>query len=156
VTDRDEQRPFVDPLHDLRVVLAHDDLEVGLRLVQVTHGREVPALVDDTILALGDAREAREDDRLGNRDVLLHHRRPCRRADDPADLVADLHRRPPPTLRPCTDTALGPHTRELVEPVRRLSGHRPERVAREVGRILEDRKLGAVVEELAHGPSVID
>jgi hypothetical protein len=33
VRDRHEERPFVDPLDDLPVVLAHDDLEVRLRLV---------------------------------------------------------------------------------------------------------------------------
>ena len=46
--------------------------------------------------------------------------------------------------------------RELGEPLGRTPRHRPERVAREVRRVLEDRELGAVVEKLAHGASVID
>ena len=155
VADRHEQRPLVDPLDDLGVVLADDDVELGLRLVQVAHGREVPALVDDTIPPRFDGVEAREHDRLGNRDVLLHHGRAGRSADDAADLVADLHRRAPPPLGPGADPALGPHAGELLESRRSLSRHRPERVAREVGRMLEDRKLGAVREEVAHRASVI-
>ena len=149
VADRDEERALVDLLDDLLVVLAHDDLEVGLRLVQVADGREVRALVDDAIPRGIDGPEARERDRLRDRDVLLHHRRARRRADDAPDLVADRHRRGPPALRPRANPALRPHPRELGEPLGRLPRHRPERVAREVRRMLEDRELGAVVEQVA-------
>src|SRR4029077_5422000 len=45
MADGDEKRALVDSLDDLGVVLADDDLEVRLSLVQVAHGREVPALV---------------------------------------------------------------------------------------------------------------
>ena len=146
MADRDEERALVDPLDDLLVVLAHDDLEVGLRLVEVAHRREVGALVDDAVPCRVDRPEAREHDRLGDRDVLLHHRRAGRRPDDAPDLVADAHRRRPPALRPRADPALRPHARELGEPLGRLPRHRPERVAREVRRPLEDRELGAVVQ----------
>ena len=146
VADRDEQGALVDPLDDLLVVLADDDVEVGLRLVQVADGREVGALVDDAVPRRIDRSEARERDRLGDRDVLLHHRRSGGRTDDPPDLVADAHRRRPPALRPRADPALRPHPRELGEQLRRAPRHRPERVAREVRRRLEDRELGAVVE----------
>ena len=49
VADRDEQRPLVDRVDDRAVVLADDDLEVGLRLVEVAHRGEVPPLVDDPV-----------------------------------------------------------------------------------------------------------
>ncbi len=74
VADRDEQRALVDRVHDLAVVLADDDLEVALRLVEVADGREVAALVDDPV-PLRRGLEAGEDDGLGDRDVLVHHRR---------------------------------------------------------------------------------
>ena len=91
MADRDEERPLVDALHDLVAVLAHDDVEVGLRLVQVADGREVRALVDDAVLHRVDRREARQGDGLRDRDVLLHDGRPRRRADDAPDLIADTH-----------------------------------------------------------------
>ena len=150
VADRHEQRPLVDRVDDRRVVLADDDLEVRVRLVEVAHRREVPPLVDDAVAAGVDREEAREDDGLGDRDVLVHHGRSGRRPDDPADLVADRHRHRPPALAPRADPALAPHPRVLGEPLLRLPRHRRERVVDQVGRVLEDRKLGAVVEQVAH------
>ena len=93
VADRDEQRALVDPLDDLLVRLADDDLEVRLRLVEVADGREVAALVDDAVASGIDRTEARERDRLGDGHVLVHHRRSRGGADDTADLVADRPRR---------------------------------------------------------------
>ena len=55
MADRDEERALVDRLDDRAVVLADDDLEVGLRLVEVPHRREVPALVDDAVSRRVDA-----------------------------------------------------------------------------------------------------
>src|SRR5262249_40192982 len=81
-------------------VLADDDLELRLGLVEVADGREVSALVDDPVSARVGWQEAGEDDRLGDGDVLVHHRGAGRRADDAADLVADGHRRLPPPLAP--------------------------------------------------------
>ena len=49
VTDRDEQRPLVDRIDDRLAVLADDDLEIRLRLVEVADGGEVAALVHDAI-----------------------------------------------------------------------------------------------------------
>ena len=151
MADRHEQRALVDRLQDLRVGLAHDDLEVRLRLVDVAHGREVRTLVHDPVSRGVDRPEARKHDRLRDRDVLLHDRRARRRADDASDLVADPPRRLPPALRPRADPALGPHARELLQPLLRPARHRPERVAHEVGRVLEDRELRPVLEEVAHG-----
>jgi hypothetical protein len=145
MADRDEERSLVDPLHDLHVVLADDHLEIRLRLVEVAHRREVPALVDDTVPRRVDRPEARKRDRLGNSDVLVHHSGARRRADDAADLVADAHRRLPPALGPGADTALRPHARVLRKTLRGLPRHRAERVVREVGRLREDRELVAVV-----------
>ena len=47
-----------------------------------------------------------------------------------------------------------PHARELREALRSLSRHRAERVAREVGRVLEDRKLGAYERRSRMGSSL--
>ena len=156
VRDRNEERPLVDPLDDLPVVLAHDDLEVGLRLVQVADGREVAALVDHAVPTGIERPEAGERDRLRDGDVLVHDGRPRRGADDASDLVAHRPRRRPPALRPRPDPALGPHARELVQALGRTARHRPERVAHEVRRGLEDRELVAVLPELAHVARVID
>ena len=75
VADRHEQRPLVDRVDDGAVVLADDHLEIGLRLVEVAHRGEVPLLVDDPVARRVDREERREHDRLGDGDVLVHHRR---------------------------------------------------------------------------------
>ena len=150
VADRDEQRALVDRVDDGAVVLADDDLEARLRLVEVAHRREVPALVDDAVPRRVDREERREHDRLGDGDVLVHHGRAGGAADDAADLVADRHRHRPPALAPRADPALLPHPRVLGEPILRLRRHRRQRVVDQVRRVLEDRELGAVVEEVAH------
>ncbi len=49
VADRHEQRALVDRLDDRAIVLDGDDLEIGLRLVEVAHRREVRLLVDDAV-----------------------------------------------------------------------------------------------------------
>ena len=79
VADRDEQGALVDRVDDRAVVLADDDLEVRLRLVEVAHRGEVPPLVDDPVAGRVDREERREHDRLGDGDVLVHHRRAGRR-----------------------------------------------------------------------------
>ncbi len=154
VADRDEERPLVDRLDDLLVVLADDDLELRLRLVEVAHRGEVPALVDDAVPGRLGREETAEHDRLGDRDVLMHHGRPGRRADDPPDLVADGHRCRPPALAPGADPPLAPHARVFGEPLLGPARHRRERVVDEVRGVLEDRELGAIVEELPHRRSV--
>ena len=153
VADRDEQGALVDRLHDLAVVLADNDFEVALRLVEVADGREVPALVDDPV-PLRSGLEAGEDDGLGDRDVLVHHGRARRCADDAADLVSDRQRHLPPALAPGADSALAPRPCVLGEPLFHLRRHRRERVVDQVGRVLEDRELGAVVEQVAHHRSL--
>ena len=146
VADRDEERPLVDPLDDLLVVLADDDLEVRLRLVEVADGREVAALVDDAV--------AGRDRPAGSRRA-----RPPRRSRR-----SGASRSSPggaPTIRPIwsptvhgvahqpsaqdANPALRPHARELGQTLGRLPRHRPERVAHEVRRVLEDRELAAVL-----------
>ena len=153
VAHRHQERPLVDRVVDGVVALADDDLEVGLGLVEVAHGREVAPLVDDAV-ALGGRAEARQDDRLRDRDVLVHHRRAGRRADDAADLVADGQRQVPPPLPPRPDAALAPGAGVLRESLLCGGGHRPERVIDQVRRVLEDREPGAVLEQRAHGRSL--
>jgi hypothetical protein len=67
--------------------------------MEVADGREVLLLVDDPVPLAAEV-EAREHDRLGDRHVLVHHRRARRRADQSADLVADGDRHVPPALAP--------------------------------------------------------
>jgi hypothetical protein len=145
VRDRHEQRPLVDRVDDRLVVRADDDLEVRLRLVQVAHRREVAGLVDDAVAPRVDRAKAREHDRLGDRHVLVHDRRPGWGADDAANLVADLHRHPPPALAPGADPACLPGVRVLDQPVLGGGGHRAERVVDQVRRLREDRKPVAIV-----------
>jgi hypothetical protein len=154
VADRDEQGALVDRLDDRGVVLADDDLgaEPRLGLLDVADRGEEPLLEDDPVPRAAEV-EAREDDRLGDRDVLVHHRRPGRRADDPADLVADGDGRLPPALAPSADPARRPLVGVAAEAVGRLGGHRPERVVDEVRRLGEDREPLAVRRQL-HGPSL--
>ena len=149
VADRDEQRSLVDRVDDLVDVLADHDLQFSLCLVEVAHRGEVAALVDDPV-PLRCRPEAGEDDGFRDRHVLMHHRRACRRADDPADLVADCQRQFPPAFPPRPDPALAPGARVLRQPVLGPSRHRSERVIDQIGRLLEDRELGAVVEERSH------
>ena len=137
VADRDEERALVDRVDDRRVVADDHHLEVGLRLPEVAHRREVRLLVHDAVApALGP--EARAHDRLGDGDVLVHHRRAGRRADDAADLVADHHRHRPPALAPRPDPARLPRPGVLREPVLRRRGHRAERVVDQIGRVRQD------------------
>ncbi len=153
MADRDEKRALVDRLHDLAVVLADNHLEVGLRLEEVAHRWEVAALIDDPV-PFRSRSEAGEHDGLGDRDVLVHHRGARGRAHDATDLVADRQRQLPPALTPGPDPALAPGPCVLGEPLLHPGRHRPKRVVDQVRRVLEDRKLGAVVEQLAHLGSV--
>ena len=141
-----EQRPLVDRGHD---VVRRDDLEVVPCLVDVAHAREVLALVDDAV-AHARPLKAREDDRLGDRHVLVHADGAGRRADDPPDLVAHGERRRPPALAPRADAALRPRPRVLRDAVFHGRRHRAERVVDQVRRVLEDREAVAVREQIRH------
>ena len=148
VGDRDEERALVDRVDDRRVVRDDDDLELRLRLVQVADRREVPVFVDDAVPTRIDRPKARQHDRFGDRDVLMHDRRTGRGADDSADLVADLERHRPPSLGPRADAARLPRVRVLGDAILGPRGHRAERVVDQVRRIGEDRELRAVVGQL--------
>jgi hypothetical protein len=91
VRDRDEQRPLVDRLDHALVVGRYEDVRSALGLVEVAHRGEVALLVDDPPTRPLEV-EARGDDRLGDGHVLVHRDRAWRRADQPADLVADGQR----------------------------------------------------------------
>ena len=149
VADRDEQRPLVDRLDDRLLVRAHDDLRAAgaLGLLEVAHGREVLLLVDDPV-ALPVEAEAREDDGLGDRHVLVHDGRAGRRSDEAAHLVADGDRHVPPAFAPGANTARVPAPRVFGEAALGLGRHRAERVADQVRRLREDRKPLAVVGQL--------
>ena len=154
MSDRHEQGSLVDCFDDCDVVGNDDDFEVGLRLVQVTDGREVALLVHDAVAPRVERVEAREDDRLGDRDVLVHDRRARPGADDAPDLVADRDRHLPPAFGPRADAARLPRVRVLEHARLCGFGHRAERVVDQIGRVPEDREPIAVVRQL-HGLSVL-
>ena len=149
VADRDEQRPLVERVDDRGAVLDRDDLEPRLRLVEVAHGGEVRLLVHDPV-PLTRPRKAREDDRLGDGHVLVHHDRAGRRAEDPAELVAHRDRHLPPTVRPRADAALAPGAGVLEEIVLGRGGHRRKRVVDQVRAGIEDREAVAVLGGVDH------
>ena len=151
--DRHEQRALVDRLDDRRVVLDGDDLEVGLRLVEVANGREVRLLVDDAV-ARARLPEAREHDLFRDGHVLVHHGAAGRRADDAADLVADGDRHLPPAFAPRADPALAPHARVLEQAVLGRCRHRRERVVDQIRAVAEDREAVAILEEVVHDVSL--
>ena len=151
VADRDEQGPLVDRRDDRLLVPADDDLGAArlLRLLEVADGREVLLLVHDPP-PLAAQVEAREDDRLGDRHVLVHDRRAGRRADETPDLVADGDRQLPPAFAPGPHAARVPRLRVPGQAARGLGGHRSQRVADQVRRLREDREALAVLGQL-HG-----
>src|SRR6266511_3309842 len=104
----------------------------------------LPLLVDDPP-ALALEAEAREDDGLGDRHVLVHRRRARRGADDPADLVADRQRKLPPALAPGPDPARFPGVRVVRKPALGVHGHGSERVVDQIRGLGQDRELVAVV-----------
>ena len=151
VADRDEQRALVDRLDDLVVVLADDDLEVGLRLVEVPHRREVAALVDDPV-----ARPVggRKHERTTASAIATFWcitvepgGAPTMRPTWSPTVIGISHQPSPQARMP----ALAPRAGVLGEPLLRRGGIGAERVVDQVRRVLEDRELGAVLEQLAHG-----
>ncbi len=152
VADRHEEGSLVDGLEH-RVGVCHD-LDVrappALRLVEVANRGKLSLAVDDPVPGWREL-EAREHDRLRDGDVLVHHGRPGRGADDPRELVADARRRLPPPFRPRAHAALAPLACVPKQVLLRAEWHRPERVADQVGRVLEDWKTVAVALERLHG-----
>jgi hypothetical protein len=155
VRDRDEQRPLVDRVDYAFVVGRDQDVRPApfLRLIEVAHRREVALLVDDPPARAVEA-EARDDDGLRERHVLVHRDRAGRSADQPRDLVADRQRHLPPALLPGPDAARVPRSRVLEQALLGGRGHGAERVVDQVGALREDREARAVVEETGHRPRV--
>jgi hypothetical protein len=153
VADRDEECALVDRLDDRLLVRADDDLgpSRALRLLEIAHRREVLLLVDDAVSARREA-EAREDDCLRNRHVLVHDGRAWRRADQTADLVADGQGHLPPPLAPRASATFVPASGVLGEATLGLGRHWAQRVADQVRGLVEDRKSLAVVDQF-HGLS---
>ena len=83
--------------------------------------------------------------------VLVHAHAAGRGADDARDLVADLGGHLPPALLPAAHPPRRPRLGVLGEVARRLSRHRPERVADHVDRARQDRELAAPALEIVHG-----
>ncbi len=147
VADRDEQRPLVDPLDESPVVLAHDDLEIRLRLVQVANGREV--------------RRARRRPGCAVASTWRKHESatasaiatfwcmtvdPGGRADDPPDLVSDpdqgVSHQPSAHERMPRSAHMRAYSASRSAAPRGIA---PSEWLDEVRRLLEDRELGPVL-----------
>ena len=151
MADGNEQRALVDRSHDVAGSRDGDEVgaALGLRLEQVAHGGKVTLHVDDSA-PLAAETEARQHDGLGDGDVLVHDRRAGRRPDEPGDLLADRQRDLPPALAPGANPPRAPGSRVVREPALGGTRHRAERVADEVRRVGQERKLLAVVGERLH------
>ena len=85
----------------------HARAEIPVRLVDVHDGGEVQVLVDDLVARPAEV-EAGQDHGLAHRDVLVHHHRAGRGADDAPDPVAHRDRHVPPSLGPRPHAPLRP------------------------------------------------
>ena len=126
VADRDEQRALVDRLDDRLLVGADDDLGTAgaLRLLEIAHRREVLLLVDDAVPG-GLEVEAGQDHGLGDRHVLVHHRRsggaPMRRPIWSPTVIGSSHQ-PSPQARGRRACSRCARTRRGGAPPRPASG----------------------------------
>src|SRR5256714_9279377 len=110
---------------------------------------EVERFADDLIALAGEV-EARMDERLADRDVLVHDDFARLRADDFTDQIADRARHLPPAFFPGANAARRPQLGVLVQAVASAGGHRAERVRDHINGVIEDREFFAPFKQLVH------
>ena len=120
-----------------------------VRFVDVHHRREVQ-LFENDLVALGIFRrqQARQNQRLTNRNVLVHDHRVCVSSDNPGDLVTERHRLVPPPFGPRAHAARRPDVGVFVQTIVSRPRHRAQTVRDQVNRSVQNRKLRAVFEKV--------
>src|SRR5437764_14370316 len=101
---------------------------------------EVERFADDLIALAGEV-EARMDERLADRDVLVHDDFARLRADDFTDQIADRARHLPPAFFPGANAARRPQLGLLVQAVAGAGRHRAERVRGHINALREGREF---------------
>ena len=119
-----------------------DDLGAVARepLEQIHVGRELE-LGQDDLAARAVVAEARRDDPHRHRDVLMHRDRAWRHAEDRREQIAGRPADLPPAFVPGPHAAAGPGLGVLLQVGCRPARHGPERVAHEIGAVLDGREL---------------
>ena len=157
--ERNEQRLFVNRVeHSFerggRAVVRLDPLDAEaaiarVRFVDVHDRREFEFGVDDFVAArVGGRVKAGEDERLADRDVLMHRDRAGVCADDAPDLVANRERHLPPAFSPCAHAARRPRLGILADALERRARHRAQTVRDEIHRLVENRKFPPPLQKL--------
>src|SRR5262249_906660 len=113
-------------------------------LEQVVVRRELQVRHDDLPPGVVVA-EARRDDPLRHRHVLVHRDRVLLDVQDRGEQVAGLPADLPPPFVPGAHPPRRPGVGEVLQVLRRLPRHRPQRVAHQVRARLHDRELAAPV-----------
>ena len=127
--------------------------EAALPVVEVLDGRKFE-IGHHHFVARAAEVEARGDDGLRERDVLVQRDFAGLRADQRGDFIADVDGHLPPAFFPGANAATSPSVGVGVHRVVNAAGHRAQGVADEVGGAVEDREFGAVFEEIVHNSSV--
>src|SRR3989442_1019789 len=134
-------------------VLAGDGFDAGavaaLLVVEVLDGWKFEIGHHDFVARASEI-EARGDDGLGERDVLVERQFPGRGADEGGDLVADARGHLPPAFFPSADAARVPEVGIIAQPVIDSAGHGAEGIADQIGGALEDGEFLAPVEKIIH------
>src|SRR5947208_906485 len=92
--------------------------------------------------------KAGKNDRLANRDVLMHDDTALLGANDACHLVAGRDRHVPPTFSPRTNAARGPGFSKVLEPPIRFLRHGAKTVRDQIDSFVQDRKLTTPFEQL--------
>ena len=99
----------------------------GVRFVNIHHRREVQFGIDN-LVSLWCWLETGEDERLADRNILMHHHCAWIRANDAPHFVAHRDRHIPPTFSPRAHATRGPNVSVFMQPIVRCTRHRAETV----------------------------
>src|ERR1700741_3199229 len=152
VRERNEERRLVDcgeqsfEWHSDAVVGFNDvDLKTPVTcvsLVDIHHRRKIQLRIDD-LVSLWRRLQTGENERLADRDVLMHHDGARLGADDVRDFVADSNGHVPPAFCPRTHTTAPPCVCIFLEPFMSCPRHRPEAMRNQINSFVENGKLAA-------------
>ena len=121
----------------------------GVRVVDVHHRRKIHRFVNNLVATLGKIK-TRQDERLTDGNVLMHHDGTRSGSDDTGDFVANGQRHFPPAFSPGAYAARGPGFGVIVQSVVGRLRHRAQRVVDQVQGVFQNRKLRAVRKKFVH------